>query len=76
MRKVKTLYKTALEIFFHKSYYCVYCEMIDFNKYFIRNHIKECHDEYGREIRKYTCKTCYESITEIEILSHNCLNSN
>lgn len=72
MRKIKTLYKLTREKLFYKEYYCNYCGMMDFDKYFMRSHIKQDHDESEKEMRKFTCKKCHESIEEIEILRHDC----
>lgn len=72
MKKLKTLYEISRNILFCKEYYCEYCAMIDFNKYFMRNHIREHHDVNGKEIMIFLCKKCYQSMCETEILRHEC----
>lgn len=72
MPKVKSLYKLTRELLFYKEYYCEHCGMMDFDKYYIRRHIKYEYDEYNKEKRMFTCKKCYETMQEFEILKHEC----
>lgn len=66
----RKIYKLAREKLF--SNYCEYCGMTDCNKYYMRSHIKEFYDENGKEIRMFRFKKCNETITEREILTHEC----
>lgn len=72
MKKVKSLYKLTRDQLFVKDYYCKYCEMKDFNKYFMENHIKTCHTESGEKITLFRCKKCNLScdMKEVEIIKH------
>lgn len=72
MRKVNKLYKLAREILFEKHYYCIQCNMINYDKHFMRNHIKIYHDEWEMEMRMFRCKRCYKEMDEKEILAHEC----
>lgn len=69
-KKVKTLYELARNKLFWEEYCCTYCNIIDFDKDWMRIHIKNIHDEFGKEKLKLLCKMCCISIDEHEVLYH------
>lgn len=70
MKKVKTLYKLTRNKLLYKDYYCNYCGMKDFNKYFMKNHVKTLHDENDKEVKIFRCKICGHEMAENEIIMH------
>lgn len=70
--KLKPLYKLTREILFDKDYRCKFCGMTDFDKYYMKNHVKEYHDENSKELKLFMCKKCYKSMIEMEIFTHEC----
>lgn len=69
-RKIKSLYKLTRNFLFTKIYYCMYCDMIDFEKQWLQKHIWEFHDECGKIIRLFECKKCRKRVFEHKILKH------
>lgn len=67
---VKSLFKLARNILFHKEFYCEYCNMIETDKEDVINHIKIIHDEYGKVIKLFLCKKCGTNLNKTEILNH------
>lgn len=72
MKKLKTLYKLSRDRLFQNDFYCIYCGVMDFDKYFIRDHIKNYHDESGREIKMFRCNKCSHTVMKNEIIKHVC----
>lgn len=70
LSSVKTLYKLARNELFKKEYLCMYCDMIDSNKQWMLNHIRNIHDEHGKIIRQFYCKLCRHNMIEIDIIIH------
>lgn len=56
MNELKTLYKMARNILFYKDYKCIHCGIVDFDKYYMRQHVKTCHDERMKEVRRFNRK--------------------
>lgn len=48
----------------------MYCQMIDYNKDWMQNHIKFDHDEHGKVIRLFICNQCNHTMIEFDILHH------
>lgn len=69
-RGIKSLYKMARGKLFKKQYYCMYCDIIDFDGEWTRIHIRYNHDEIGKPITQFICKLCNETINEYEIIHH------
>lgn len=72
LMKLNPLYKLTREILFDKDYRCKFCGMTDFDKYYMKNHVKEYHDENSKELKLFMCKKCYKSMIEMEIFTHEC----
>lgn len=70
MAKLKTLYTLTRKKLFEKHYFCMYCELTDFDKNIINNHIISNHDECGKTMRRFKCKICQASLIENEIIRH------
>lgn len=70
MTKVKSLYKLSRNRMFVKNYYCIYCDMIDFDEGYLQEHVKNYHDEFGKIIKTFRCNKCAESIVKWEIIRH------
>lgn len=68
--KVKDLYKLTRKVLFHKQYFCVYCDMIEYNKNWLEKHIYNIHDEYGKIIKIFNCRQCNRNVFEDNILKH------
>ena len=69
-KKVKTLYKLARNKLFDKQYYCMYCDMVDNDKEWMWDHIKNIHDEHGKIIREFVCKRTNDKMIEHDIINH------
>lgn len=69
---MKTLYKLARKKLFVKTYFCGYCDFIDFDKQFMRGHVRHYHDETGNVITLFICKLCHfqKTCAENEIIRH------
>lgn len=76
MNKLKTLYELARAKLFEKSYYCEYCGMEDFDKYFMIDHINTYHDIGGKAITMFNCIKCHLSMSEMELLVHHAIKTN
>lgn len=68
--KMKTLYKLSRNILFNKTYFCIYCGMMDFNKEWLTIHIRNFHDDAGKITSLFQCKLCNQTINENEIVNH------
>lgn len=67
---VKKLYKLSRNALFVKVYFCMYCQMLDYNKQWMQQHMKSEHDEHGKLIRMFECKKCSCAMIENEIIYH------
>lgn len=45
---------------------------MDYDKNYVREHVKTYHDEIEREIRMFRCRKCYKAMKENNILAHEC----
>lgn len=70
-KKVKTLFKLARNMLFEKDYYCMHCGLTDFDKDYMKVHVKNHHDEYSQPIQKFRCKNCWQNTKEEEIIQHH-----
>lgn len=70
----KTLYEIARDTLFTKNFYCIYCNMMDYDDDWIQIHTKHCHDEVGITITMFQCKKCSKQMFEKDIVLHevNC----
>lgn len=69
--KFQTLYKLARNKLFDKEHFCIYCGMIDFDKDWMKIHIKNNHDECGKVFPIFRCKICKRTIMRDEIMKHH-----
>lgn len=67
---MKSLYKLTREKLFIKSYLCIYCGMKDFEKDWMRQHVKHHHDERAVVARIFICKKCFEDVRESSLVEH------
>lgn len=71
MRKLKSLYKLARNEAFIKDYWCIYCDIMEFDKDYMDEHVKYYHDEIGKAIRLFRCRKCYwAKMFEKDIMEH------
>lgn len=68
--KIKSLYKLSRKIFFEEIYFCMHCQMLEYNKHWLREHIKFEHDIHSDIIRMFICKKCNSAMIETDILHH------
>lgn len=71
---MKTLFELATKKLFYKEYMCYYCEMLDFEKQKMIQHIIAKHDETGSKIKLkiFYCKTCHQNVRTNEFIYHKC----
>lgn len=64
MQKIKTLYELAKNKLYKLNcdYQCGFCGLLDYDKYYVRGHIRYKHSDYEKELKIYRCRRCRDIV--------------
>lgn len=70
-QKIKSLYNLTLRMLFYKQYYCIYCDILEFEKEYIWNHVTYYHSDDGvGMVKRFICKKCNELVIDLNTIKH------
>lgn len=72
MKGVKSLYEMMRDKLYIMEYYCEYCDLLDFDEWFMERHIKTWHDECAKPIEMFRCRICLNVMMNSELIRHKC----